>query len=231
MTTDRVAVVIPAWNAERFIQEALASALAQTLRPATIVVVDDGSTDATARVAASAHRSVRVIRRDHAGIGAARTAGVAATTSELVAFLDADDLWLPDKLERQLAEMDADRSMDAVFCHIDEFYDPVDAPPVTVRPPRRSVPAALTSAALLRRDLVERLGPFAKTPVGEWAEWWARARAQGVREACVPEVLVRRRLHARNNSHLQDDEGKTFLGIARAHCHAVRQRRDLRARS
>lgn len=221
---------MPAWNAERFIEEALASALEQTLPPAIIVVVDDGSTDATARLAASVHRTVRVIQRDHAGIGAARNAAVAATASEFVAFLDADDVWLPGKLERQLAVLDADGSTDAVFCSIDEFHDPVDVPPVTVRPPRRSVAAALTSAALLRRDLVERLGPFAETPVGEWAEWWARARAEGVREAFVPDVLVRRRLHARNNSHVRDDEGKTFLAIARAHSHAVRQRRDLRAR-
>lgn len=227
MTTNRVAVVMPAWNAERFIEEALASILQQTLAPATIVVVDDGSIDATARLAASAHPSVRVIRRDHAGIGVARTAGVAATTSEFVAFLDADDLWLPEKLERQLAEMDANRSVDAVFCYVDEFWDPVHAPPATVRPPRRSFAGALTSAALLRRGVVERLGPFAERPVGEWAGWWARARAEGVREAFVRDVLVRRRLHARNHSHLQHDGGKTFLAIARAHYHAVRERRDL----
>jgi len=230
VTTDRVAVVMPAWNAERFIEEALASALAQTVPPASIVVVDDGSTDATARLAASAHHSVRVLRREHAGIGAARTAGVAATTSELVAFLDADDLWLPEKLERQLAVMDGDPSTDAVFCSIDEFSDPVHTPPATVRPPRQSVAAALTSAALLRRDVLDRLGPFAHTPVGEWAGWWARARAEGVREVFVPDVLVRRRLHARNHSHLQYDDGKTFLAIARAHCHAVREKRGLRAR-
>lgn len=224
MTTDRVSVVMPAWNAERFIEEALRSILDQTVPPAVIVVVDDGSTDATARLAASVGGSVTVIRLPHVGIGAARTAGIAATTSEFVALLDADDLWLPRKLERQLAAMDAHPATDAVFCHTEEFSDPVDVPPPGVRHPRGPVAAALTSAALLRRPLLDRLGPFATTAVGDWASWWAQARAQGVREEFVPEVLARRRLHGHNNSHLRADQGQTMLAIARAHRQALRER-------
>ena len=216
---------MPAWNAQRFIEEALRSILDQTTLPAAIVVVDDGSTDDTARIAGSVHPSITVLRRDHAGIGAARSAGIAATTSELVAFLDADDLWLPDKLDRQLAVLDADPSTEAVFCHVEEFHDPLDLPPVGVRSPRAPAAAALTSSALLRRDLFNRLGPFVSAPVGEWASWWARARAEGVHEEFVPEILVRRRLHAHNNSYLQGDNGKTLLSIARAHRHALREAR------
>jgi glycosyltransferase involved in cell wall biosynthesis len=224
VTTDRVSVVMPAWNAERFIEEALRSILDQTVPPAQVVVVDDGSTDATAHLAASVGGPVTVIRQAHAGIGRARTAGVAATTSEFVALLDADDLWLPTKLERQLAVMDACPETDAVFCHIEEFSDPVDVPPPGVRRPSAVVAAALTSAALLRRPLLDRLGPFPTTLVGDWAGWWARARAQGVREEFVPEVLVRRRLHGSNNSHLLDDQGRTMLAVARAHRQAMRDR-------
>lgn len=214
---------MPAWNAERFIEEALRSILDQTVVPAFIVVVDDGSTDATARLAAAVDGSVTVIRREHAGIGAARTAGVVATTTELVALLDADDVWLPEKIERQLAVMDADPATDAVFCHVAEFSDPDDILPAGVRRPSAPIAAALTSAALLRRPLLDRLGAFPATAVGDWAGWWARARAQGVREEFVPEVLVRRRLHANNNSHLRADEGRTMLAIARAHRRTLRE--------
>ena len=224
MTTDQVSVVMPAWNAERFIEEALRSILDQTVPPAAIVVVDDGSTDATARLAAGIDRSVTVLRRDHAGVGASRTAGVAATSSEFVAFLDADDVWMPAKLERQLAVFDCDPATDAVFCHIEEFRDPAGVALAGVRPPRPTAAGTLTSAALLRRDLFERVGAFDTTPVGEWVGWWARARALGVREHVVPEVLVRRRLHANNNSHLRHDDGKTFLAIARAHHRTLRDR-------
>ncbi|MEY2447624.1 MAG: hypothetical protein QOH79_1100 [Acidimicrobiaceae bacterium] len=225
MTSSSVSVVMAAWNAERFIEEALASAVGQSTPPAAIVVVDDGSTDATASLAASFDDSVTVLSREHAGIGAARTAGIAATTTDLVAFLDADDVWMTHKLERQLALIDDDPAVEAVFCLMDEFNDPVHRPPAGVRAPRRGVPAALSSAALLRRELVERLGPFEATPVGEWVGWWARARAQDVNEACVPEVLLHRRLHDDNNSFRRDDHGSTFLEIAREHRRAMRAKR------
>src|SRR4051794_8058814 len=103
MTRAAVTVVMPAWNAARFIEEALRSILEQTVAPTVVIVVDDGSSDATAALASKLHPSVRVIAREHNGIGPARTAGVEAATTDLVAFLDADDIWLPQKLERQLA--------------------------------------------------------------------------------------------------------------------------------
>jgi glycosyltransferase involved in cell wall biosynthesis len=227
MTSARVSAVMPARNAARFIEQALRSILDQTVPPASIVVVDDGSTDETATIAGSLHPSITVVRRDHAGIGAARSAGVAATTTEFVAFLDADDLWLPHKLERQLALMDDDPSLDGVFCLLDEFYDPADLPPTSVRAPRLAVAAALSSAAIVRRRLIDRLGVFSSAPVGEWVEWWSRARAQRVREKFVPEVLARRRLHASNNTHLRDDRGQTFLAIARAHRRSLRGEAEL----
>ena len=189
MTSD-VAVVMPAWNASNFIEEAIRSALDQSTPPHTIVVVDDGSTDATAEIAASVDSRVTVLRREHEGIGRARTAGIAATTSELVAFLDADDVWLPRKLERQLAALHADDSIEAVFCRVDEFYDDLAGPLVGVRAPKVGVASALASAALVRREVFDRVGSFATTDVGEWVGWWARARALGINEHVVPEVLL-----------------------------------------
>ena len=92
----RVSLVIAAFNAEDFIARAIRSVLCQTLVPQEIIVIDDGSTDGTARVAAAFGGSVRVIRQENAGPGAARNAGIRAATGELVAFLDADDELLPD---------------------------------------------------------------------------------------------------------------------------------------
>lgn len=94
-----VSVVIPAYNAERFIGEALESVRAQTVRPSEVIVVDDGSTDATARIAAE--WGARVIRQPNGRAAAARNTGISASASEWVAFLDADDLWTADKLEAQ----------------------------------------------------------------------------------------------------------------------------------
>jgi glycosyltransferase involved in cell wall biosynthesis len=96
-----ISAVIPAFNAERFILGALASIAQQTRPPAEVIVVDDGSTDRTGEVAASA--GARVVRQNNAGAGAARTAGARAARFPWIAYLDADDRWLPEKLELQWA--------------------------------------------------------------------------------------------------------------------------------
>jgi glycosyltransferase involved in cell wall biosynthesis len=103
-TTDsgvRISVVIPAYNAARFLPRCLASVFAQTLKPDEVIVVDDGSTDDTAALAAAL--GARVISRPNGGLSAARNTGIQNASSEWIALLDADDLWAPEKLERQVA--------------------------------------------------------------------------------------------------------------------------------
>jgi len=217
-----VTVVMAARDAEQFIEEALRSALDQTLPPARIVVVDDGSRDATAERAGALDPRVTVLRRAHAGAGPSRNAGIAAADTELIAFLDADDLWRPRKLELQCTALAAHPHLDAVFCLMDEFLD-AGADGVGTRTPRTGVAVPLSGATLVRRALVERLGPFEDDTVGDWVRWWARARALEVEEYFVPEVLFLRRIHGSNNSAVHGDaNGETLLGIARAH---LRQRR------
>lgn len=101
----RVSVVIPAYNAEQTLCQALDSVLVQSVPASEIIVVDDGSSDETANLAEAYGGRVSCIRKDHGGVSAARNVGIEASTGELVALLDADDLWMPDKLERQLSLM------------------------------------------------------------------------------------------------------------------------------
>ena len=99
-----VSVIIPAYNAESYLAETIESALAQTAPPAEILVVDDGSTDRTAEVARGFEaRGVRVLRKANGGPASARNEAIRHSTGEYLAFLDSDDLWVPDKLEAQLA--------------------------------------------------------------------------------------------------------------------------------
>jgi len=96
-----VSVVIPAFNAEAYVAEAIASVSNQTLRPREVIVVDDGSTDRTAAVAEAA--GAVVVQQKNAGVGAARNAGAAAASHPWLAFLDADDCWRPEKIAVQYA--------------------------------------------------------------------------------------------------------------------------------
>jgi glycosyltransferase involved in cell wall biosynthesis len=222
--TAAVSVVIPAHDAARFVEAAIRSTLDQTVPPARVIVVDDGSTDATADVADAVDPRVTVIRREWQGVGRSRNVGIDAVDTDLLAFCDADDLWLPHKLERQLAALDRDRRLDAVFCLLDEFLDGVEPGESGVRAPLTGEPASLASCALLRRSVIDRVGRFADVQVGDWVGWWARARALEVTEHVVPEVLVRRRIHGGNNSLVRGTGGQAFLDIAREH---LRQRRAL----
>ena len=139
-----VTVVIPAWQAGEFLAATLESLRAQTTPPEAVVVVDDGSTDATARIAVEG--GATLLRQDHRGPGAARNRGVAHATSEFVAFLDADDWYAPDKLERSVEVLE---ELGAACLATDAWV--VRGGRIEARKnQRRHVPTVLTTERLLK---------------------------------------------------------------------------------
>jgi glycosyltransferase involved in cell wall biosynthesis len=183
-------VVIPAYNAERFIGPAIESMLAQAILPETIIVVDDGSTDGTAEAARAAGDIVQVVRQANAGQGAATTAGIRQVTTPLIAFNDADDLWLPGKMALQLARLAAD-DLEMVFGHVHMMRDgqPAD---MTARQPVWN-----RTTLLARTASVHRIGEVRDMPAlhGDMIEWVDRARFLGIRMAMMDEALAIRRVH------------------------------------
>jgi len=220
-----VSVVMAAWNAAPFVAEALRSVLDQTASPAEIVVVDDGSTDDTAAIAAG-FAGVTVVRQEHAGIAPARNAGLAHARGDFLALLDADDVWLPAKLERQLAAFADDPTREAVFSRFDEFGDIAFPPPPGTRRPLSEQGAPLPSGLVVPRRIADRIGAFAEGSNVDWIEWLARLRALGVVEYVLPEVLFRRRIHDRNSSFLQRDDGRSLVAVAHQHRRRIRAQRD-----
>lgn len=126
----RVSVVVPAYNCARFLREAIDSALVQTLPPIEVIVVDDGSSDETPALLAGYGSRIRAIRQANAGVAAARNRGVREATGDAVAFLDADDAWLPEKLERQALRLETEPDLGFVHCgalEVDEEGRPLRA--------------------------------------------------------------------------------------------------------
>lgn len=202
MRAPRVSVVLPVYNRADYVAEAIASVYAQTLPPEELVVVDDGSTDASVEVVERCARpGLRILRQPNRGIGAARNRGVAAATGELVAFIDSDDLWERDKLALQWGAIQADDGVDLVFGHLVEFVSPDRAADLAgvLRVSTAPVPGLIASTLLVCRRAVERIGPFEETlRVGEFIEWMGRARDRGLVQRMLPEVVARRRIHGGN---------------------------------
>ncbi len=193
-----VSVVIPVRDHAAYIGEAIESVLAQTRPVAEVIVVDDGSTDGSADVAERFGPPVRVLRRPPAGGPAARNTGVAASGGAVLTFLDADDVWPPDRLALMLDRLEADDGPDLVFGLLEEFRTP-EVKARTLPEPRPAAPATMTSTLLLDRMTFDRVGPFsADIAIADFAPWLTRARALGLREAIVDAVVTRRRVHPVN---------------------------------
>lgn len=206
------AVVIPAFNAARTLAEALASIFAQTLLPDEVVVVDDGSTDETAAIAAGFSPQVRVVRQDNAGPGAATTRGVGATRAPIVAFLDADDLWLPEKMAEQMAWLAADPGLHLIGCRQRQFRH--GAPDDGTGEER---PGMTRSTIAVRRETFEAVGAVIDPPGlrGDMVDWLARARDGGFRMHEIDKVLMLRRILPGSLSHGRDPErDRGYLSIA-----------------
>jgi glycosyltransferase involved in cell wall biosynthesis len=111
-----VSVIIPVYNGERFLEDAIGSVLEQTYPSVECLVVDDGSTDGSYEIASAREPEIRLIRQANRGVAAARNAGAAAAAGSFIAFLDADDVWLPTKLERQMPLFADDPSLGLAYC-------------------------------------------------------------------------------------------------------------------
>jgi glycosyltransferase involved in cell wall biosynthesis len=203
-----VGVVIPVRDGQRYLAEALESVLAQTRPPCDVVVVDDGSSDRTVALAQRYGPRVRCVSQAAAGIGAARNRGVAEAGGELLAFLDSDDTWPVDRLERQLEAFSAQPQPDVVFGHIEQFVSPElgSAARAQLVCPDRPQPAALANTMLVPRAVWDRVGPFSTTAVrSEFLDWLLRARELSLREFMSENVVLRRRLHTSNHGRVKAD--------------------------
>lgn len=201
----RVSVLMPVRDGERFVGQALDSIAAQTRPAHETIVVDGGSQDRSAEIARGYPRT-RVIPQTGTGFWGAWNDGLDAAEGELIAFLDSDDLWEPRKLELQVDLLRRRPEVDYVIARGTLFLEPGQAP-------LPEFPAGLfegdhvahmPGALLARREVFDTVGRFStdQFTIGSDIEWFARAKDSPAVMAIVDEVLIRKRIHDANVSHV-----------------------------
>jgi len=222
-----VSVVIPVRNGEAYAREAIESVLSQTYDRVQIIVVDDGSSDDSARVVQSFGSRVRYCYQPWSGAAAARNRGVELANSGWIAFLDADDLWEPDKLRKQLLAFADHAAIDMVFGHVQQFYSPElpDEIRRTIHIPSQAGPGYHVGTLLMKTNTFRRVGAFLpQLKMGEFAEWYARATAAGLSSMMLPDVVMRRRVHANNMGRREQHNRLDYVRALRAGLEEKRRR-------
>lgn len=185
-------VVIPAFNAEAFLAEAAQSVLGQTMPPSHVIIVDDGSTDNTSEIARNLGPKIQLIRTENRGAGPATTIGVEHVETPVVAFLDADDVWVEDKMERQVACLvDATLSADAVIGKMTSFGA------THLKDSDQENSGWHRSTLTIWTEKFHLVGAVEQMPngYGEMVDWFSRAREHGIRFHLPADSIAMRRIH------------------------------------
>lgn len=196
-----ISVIIPVYNAEPWLAETIESVLGQTRPPQQVIVVDDGSTDQSATVARRYARYIQLEQQPNTGCAHARNRGVALAQGDLLAFLDADDCWLPEKLALQLAAFAEAPTIEAVFGQIEQRYTAEIAEQHRVAFHTNVQEGYSLDTLLIRRLAFQRIGGFDPTfPLVNGIDWLWRARRLGFHAQILPQVVAWRRIHGENMS-------------------------------
>jgi glycosyltransferase involved in cell wall biosynthesis len=196
----RVSVVIPAYNAAHFLAEAIGSIRAQERGPAEIIVVDDGSTDQTAEVAASLGPDIRVLRQgENLGPAVTRNRGIEASTGTVIASLDADDLWPPDAMTLLMSRLEQPPYPAIAAGRIQVVGPHLPSRPIAEAADSLNGFALSFGCALIRRQIFHQIGLLDPTlRFGEDTDWFMRAREFGVSIAVVDATTLIYRRHGAN---------------------------------
>lgn len=226
MPSSPTSCVIPVYNGERYLAQAIESVLLQTEPVQEIIVVDDGSNDGSGEVARRFGSRIRYERQERRGVSAARNRGVTLAAGDLICFLDADDLFIRRKMELQTACFGERSDLELCVALTENFWSP------ELRADERDDDAVWTtpwaghlSTWVLRRSLFDRIGGFDETmPLSQDVDWHMRAVKAGAICETVPEILSRRRLHAHNNSRLSREACRAAV-LRSTYRHIVEPRR------
>jgi len=215
MPNNRISVIIPVYNCEKYIEEAVQSVIGQTLKPYEIIIVDDGSTDKSANIVKRFSEKVSYYYQPNSGAAKARNVGVNKAAGDFLAFLDSDDIWVPNKLASQMDVFEQNPLADMVFGYAQNFHSPeLTAEMKTkIQGPMQALPGHVAGTLLVKRSSFLQVGFFEESlRVGEFIDWYLKAKEKNLKSVLLDKVLLRRRLH---NSNMGIREKSSQIDYAR----------------
>ncbi len=223
MNKPLVSIVIPAYNASDYVREAVDSALNQTYKPIEVIVVDDGSTDGTSRILESYSKSGKIIyiRQGNKGLAGARNAGIKVAKGSYIALLDADDIFLRERISKQVAALEANSGFGVCYCDLLHF---LDGPRRVFYHHRYPHPSGGILEPLLHRQFINPLTVMARKTVFEKygyfdenlrrsEDWdlWLRWAHRGVKFYYLDKILAHYRM--RNVGNLSSIESEPLMKL------------------
>jgi glycosyltransferase involved in cell wall biosynthesis len=211
------ALIMGVKNAEVYIEETLQSVFAQSLLPSEILIIDDFSQDRTVEIAKAFDFDIQVISNKRPGLCAALNQAIPKAKSPYLAFLDADDLWLPTKQEKQINFLNENPVFEVVSSAALNFKKKL-ATDQHFESSRKFPPTRLFTASTFRKETFIKYGLLDESQAhfGWLYEWWSRAGDAGIKHGQIEEILFHRRIHETNSWVLQRELAvKTVIEIAR----------------
>ena len=223
----RISIILPVYNTEKYLANAIESIFAQTSSNIELICVNDGSTDRSLEILKSFGDRLRVIDlKQNVGIAGARNAGIARARGEFFAFMDADDLWEPNKLETQLEQFKKNPTLDISFAHMHCFLSselPDEVKQLRECPPN-PMPGYVAATMLIKSSAFHRVGLFHPAwRVGEFIDWFEQAKAKGLTYELLDDVFLKRRIHATNTGVTDRASRMDYVKIVRAALERKRQ--------
>jgi len=200
MNKPLISVIIPVLNGERFIAEAIQSVLNQNYEPLEIIVVDDGSTDATADVVKSIPGNIRYHYQQNRGISAARNKGLEMAVGQWIAFIDADDVWLENKLKLQTAILSQNPEIELVIGFLLPLpFNEIDEVTNQQLSSGKTALALQLGSTLIRKSVFDNIGGFdTELKLAEDSDWFFRGMEAGIRVHVMQDTVQLYRQHASN---------------------------------
>lgn len=193
-----ISIIIPAYNAEKYVHAALRSVINQSVSAAEIIVINDGSTDKTLEILKNYEADIYLRNNKNQGIAATLNEGIVCSTQPFIAFLDADDVWASHKLATQWQHFQQTPDMDISFGLVEQFISPELPEEIKagIYCPSQSMRGFVKGTMLARRTVFETVGLFDESAIlGDFIDWFARVQEKKTLFECLNEVLLYRRLH------------------------------------